>query len=208
MFGLRIAETAPDDTMIWLRVAPSFVLAEDEQGYHEFCRRMVQEFAQTDDVATAERTCKACLLRPGAIEMDQLPHELLANSLDDGTAPAIIAPWLWGARALVDLRRGDAESAIASVQKSEELKPGDPARALNLAIRAMAFEQIGQAEEARSDMTKAAELIGDLESRMGRHHDLLMATILLHEAPTRILGDVERTSTDGSTVSSSSMTEK
>ncbi len=209
--GLRIVENTPDDTLSWLRVAPVVVLAEDETAYRDFCSRMAKQFAETDDVQTAERTCKACLLVPGAIDLDQLPHTTLAKSLDEGTAPIGIASWLWCARSLVAYRSGDAESALAYAQKSEELDPSQMAQALILSIRASAHHQLDQLEESRDDVKHASEIIDGLvksDPNLGHHHDVLMAKILLEEAKALIDGEADPKPTDTETASSSAKTDE
>lgn len=91
--GNRLIEGASDDDMVWLRQAPVMVLAENHARYSSFCTRMVEQFKAIRDPSRAERVCKACLLQPGAIEIAQLPHEVLARSLDNDTAPPWLKPW-------------------------------------------------------------------------------------------------------------------
>ena len=149
---------------MWLRVAPVLVLAGDQAVYSEFCGRMARQFAATKHPVVAERVVKAALLRPNSIELGKLPGEILAKSLDDGTAPDWLAPWGFGSRALLAYRSGDAESAVKYVKRSEELKPEELPHAMNLAVRAMAEHQLRHPEEARRALEAASQLINRLQA--------------------------------------------
>ena len=189
-FGLKLIEQNPEDTMVWLRIAPVLTLTDDASIYSDFCSRMVQHFAESKLPETAERVVKASLLRADSIDLAKLPGDLLAKSLDDGTVPEWLPPWAWGSRALLAYRRGDAESAVKYVAKSEEYKPIEVAHAMNLALVAMAQHQLGKAGEAKTALVEASQLITRLKGDPGRKgdHDLLIAEILFHEAEALMNG--------------------
>ncbi len=123
---------------------------------------MARQFAATNDPVVAERVVKAALLRPGSIDLGKLHGEILAKSLDDGTAPEWFVPWGFCSRALLAYRSGDAESALKYVKRSEEQKPEDAPHALNLVVRAMAEHQLRHPEEARRALEAASKLINRL----------------------------------------------
>lgn len=183
--GLVLIEQTPDDALVWLRIAPVLVLARDRTAYAEFCGRMVRQFAESENIVDAERTVKACLLRPNAIDLGKLPAGKFTGPLDDGTAPNWShQPWAWCARALLAWRGGDAESAVKYVARSEELKPYDTTHALNLAVLAMAQHQLQHPDEARRALDEASQLITRLreDPRKKGEHDVLIAQIMLAEA--------------------------
>ena len=122
-FALQLVKAMPQDELVWLRVAPVLALAGDQAVYSEFCDRMARQFAATKDPVVAERVVKAALLRPNSIDLGKLPGEILAKSLDDGTAPDWLVPWGFCSRALLAYRSGDAESAVKYMKRSEEHKP-------------------------------------------------------------------------------------
>lgn len=194
-FGLMLVEQKPDDSLVWLGVAPVLVLAGDEADYPEFCRRMVRQFGEAPDFRNAENTCKACLLRPDTIDLARLSGNTLAKALDDGTSTAWsqFLIYRWGSRALLAYRSGDAASAVTYVTKSEELNPVEFAHAFNLAVRSLAQHQLGQQEEARSDLDQASQLVNRLQRFANNqgHQDLLIAQILLREAETKINGQAK-----------------
>ena len=190
LFGLKLVEQKPDDTLVWLQVVPVLALAEDPTVYSSFCGRMAQHFGESKDPETAERVIKASSLRADFIDVAQLPGDLLGKSLDDGTVPDGFPLWGWGTRALLAYRRGDAESAVKYVAKSEEFKPIDVAHAFNLAVLAMAQHQLGKADEAKTALEVASQLISRLEEDPNQKggHDLLIAQILQREAEALING--------------------
>ena len=162
------------------------VLAGDEAGYIQFCRRMVEKFGATHDFRDSLYTCRVCLLRPGAIDLAQLPGRALAEALNNDSAPDwSLLPDCWGTRALLAYRGGDAASALIFVSKSEEFNPPDTTPALNLAIRALAQQQLGQQVAARSAFDEASRLVNMVAGNKG-HQDLLIAQILLREAEAKI----------------------
>jgi WD40 repeat protein len=187
-FGLLLAERKPEDSLVWLHVAPVVVLAGDDADYPAYCLRIVRQFAESKTVDVPDKVIKACLLRPEAIELAKLPVDKFVASLDEGTAPDWYPVWAWGTRALLAYRKGDAESAVKYVAKSEELKPGDTTHALNLAVLAMAQHQLQHPGQARRALAEAVELTDRLQSDASSkgEFDLLIAQILLREAQALI----------------------
>jgi tetratricopeptide (TPR) repeat protein len=189
--GRRMADASPDNTLLWLRVAPAFVLAGDRSGYREFCNRLAEHFAGTIDVRAAEHVCRACLLMPNGIELERLPHSVLAKSLDVVEQDPMLAPWLWASHGLLAYRSGDSQSALAYVQESEELNPLRITHALNLAIRALAHHQLGQVGTSRDEIQQASNTLDDAVKRdpgLRHAHDVLIPRILLEEVQAKIDG--------------------
>jgi tetratricopeptide (TPR) repeat protein len=181
----------PENALMWMRLAPALVLAGDEASYGEYCQEIVQHFAGTVNLLDASIVCKACLLMPDAMDLAELPRELIANGLDEGTAPEWYPPWGWNTLALLAYRSGDADAAIQHVQKSEESIPNDFAHALNLTILALAHQKLGQIDAAGKDAANAAKAIDDLRHGPARWnetlvHDVLISQVLLREAESQI----------------------
>ena len=204
-FGLMMAEQKPEDSLAWLHVAPVLILAGDDADYPAYCRRIVEQFAESKDFDVPEKVVKACLLRPEAIELAKLPVDRFVASLDEGTAPEWFPVWAWGTRALLAYRNGDAESAVKYLARSEELKPGDMTHALNLAVMSMAQHQLRHSDEAHRALAEAVQLTDHLQNDASSKgdFDLLIAQILLREAEALIDGrpnpkrDAEETDATG-----------
>jgi tetratricopeptide (TPR) repeat protein len=189
-FGLMLVEQKPQDALVWMQIAPVLVLARDDADYPAYCRRIVEQFAESKAIDVPDKVVKACLLRPEAIELAKLPVDKFAASLDEGTAPEWLPVWLWGTRALLAYRSGDAESAAKYVARSEELKPADFTHAMNLAVLAMAQHQLRHPDEARRALKEAEQVTGRLQGEASNKGDsnLLIAQILLREAEALIHG--------------------
>ncbi|MGI9430372.1 MAG: protein kinase domain-containing protein, partial [Bythopirellula sp.] len=191
----------PDDALTWLRVAPVMALSGDEAGYRDFCRRMAEHFAEKPDADfSREKTCKACLLRPDSIDIEELPTNFLDEYLKTKKpiapgAEATFDPllgWFWGTQALVAYRSGDATGALACLAQSRTNRPMPAAEAFNLAIETLAKHQLNQ-RETRQVIETATQLVEELLDstfEAGSHHDLLIALVLLREAEAQVLDKV------------------
>jgi serine/threonine protein kinase/tetratricopeptide (TPR) repeat protein len=181
-------EQRPNDRIAWLRLAPVLVRAGDEDGFENYCQRLIKQYDKVHDVAWAEAVCKATLLIPGVVGFHQLPVEGLDQALADSTTDRGLVAWCWASRALVAYRQGNAESALAFIRNSEDVGPSERLRALNLIVSAMAFHALGRRDEATQALHKGKEIVERSEQEPANqdHHDILIAKILLDEAETLI----------------------
>lgn len=177
---LRV-EQRPDDAISWLSAAPFLALAGDQAAYADFCQRAVGHFTKEYETPNqAEQLIKACLLRPGTVELVKRPADFLVPFLNEGKADSGFAPWAWSTRALLAYRSGDQATALEAVRKSEESRPHEFAHAMNLAVLAMAEHQLGHPEVARA----ALEQLGPIANRLRTDptHDGQIAWLLYDEA--------------------------
>lgn len=182
LLGSLLLKQRPEDSMLWVQVPPIIVMAQDDAAYRSFCQGIVEGYRKAPTGEAADRAIKGCLLRPGVIDLGELPGDLLAQSLNDGTLPEGIRPWGLLSLALLKYRSGDAESAVKHVTQSEQLKLDNYNHALNLAVLASAQHQLKHPDEARQALDEAAEVIQRLQAIDKNHHDLLIAEILFREA--------------------------
>jgi WD40 repeat protein len=182
--GLYYLEQEPTDRIRWLNVAPLLVMAEDEQGYREFCDAMVKQFSDTTDQTQAENTCRACLLLPDAVDVSKLPVKVFADPLDAGTTRERLRPWAWAARALVAYRSGDSDLASKYLQKGWATKPRQRARALYHAITALKRHRQGDSDGAREDLGKVRRMLDQRlpSAEPSELHNWLIPQILADEA--------------------------
>jgi len=191
---LQLVHQKPDDSLVWLAVAPILAVDENQRAYSDFCGRMAKQFANSKDLEAVERTVKAALLRPNSIDPARLPGKTLDQILDSGMSPdgpaAGWLPWGWAARALWAYRRGDAASAVKYAMKSEESKPQELTRAMNLALVAMAEHQLQHPDRARRVLDEASQLVARRESNPINNDspNLMIAQILLREAQALVNG--------------------
>jgi len=183
-FGRLLIEQKPEDTMLWVSVPPLAVLSEDDAAYPAVCRTILEIFRQRPTQKSFDRAIKSCLLKPGVLDMTELPIDWLTMSLDEATAPQWLPPWFWSTRALLAYRSGDAELAVKNVNQSEGHVPHDYCHALNMPVLAMAQHQLGRSEQARLALQEASRTIARIKEAPNSkgHHDLLIAEILFQEA--------------------------
>jgi eukaryotic-like serine/threonine-protein kinase len=194
----------PDDTFTWLRAAPVVVLARDDAAYRELCRDMPRQFRGNDAAVVADQVCKVCLLRPGAVDLAELPVERLrqvaAESPPDGNGAFFRASC-----ALVSYRAGDFQEAITWAQQVDHQNA--EVYALALLVRAMAESQLGETDSARETLAQASALIPAEARALGTDahrgplpvapgvvfHDRLISEILRREAVTLVGGASTKT---------------
>lgn len=186
-FGLMLIEQDPKSSLTWLAAAPVVALADDT-AYRDFCTRMVDSFAKSELPEVAERTCKACLLRSGAIELSRLPSSRFVTALDNGSAPEWLLPWAWSCRALLAYRSGDAASTVRYAQQSQAHEPNHYCNCQVLTILALAQIQLHEFDAARGNLDKASEVIAQLQTNEANRiaHDVLIAQLLLREAKSQL----------------------
>ena len=175
--------TLPKSPVARLHVAPIVVLAGDDLAYREFCIQMTRDFGGSEYSHTAEEVCKTCLLRPDSIDLELLPQQSLAQALEEGVSDAWFYQWGWTTKALLAYRSGDPEAALRYIDNSQEYKPRIDAQTVNLAVRALAYAQLGESTKARLDVEQALESIrwllkNDYAPEAPLPHDALIALIL------------------------------
>ncbi|MHB0960024.1 MAG: WD40 domain-containing protein [Pirellulaceae bacterium] len=187
-FGHRLLAQNPAESLRWILVAPVIALSCDEADYIAFCNWIVDQPAET--ALLADRSIKACLLKPEVVELATLPSAPLARELDEGTAPDWFLPYGWATRALLAYRKGDFELAVKYVNQSEAHHPSDLIRVMNQSILAMAQHEQKHSDAAGSALEEASQLITGLREIPGVkiQPDLLIAAILLREAEVKIKG--------------------
>lgn len=177
------------DSVAWTSLAPALFVAGDDATYAAYCRQMVRDFGDTKNFYEGEQTCKACLLRPGAIELETLPDKVFNEALDQGTAPYEFRCWGWTTRGLLAYRRGEPQAALDYVGQSERLAVHPINHALNLAVTALAQHRLQQTDEARQTLDESLRFVPQVvrdEALKGMNQNLPIACILLREAATLV----------------------
>jgi len=168
--------------------------------HRQFCERMLDRFASTKDVWTANCLVKSCLLRPGIVDPSSLPVSLLSEDREFATKEP---PWvLREARALVAYRSGKLDEARRLVRETLALPvyKEDPLYAPRaLSILAMATHKLGDAPLARDLYEQAKQQFDKNQLAPGHPATICwaFADILRREA-AKELGLAEETSLDDS----------
>jgi tetratricopeptide (TPR) repeat protein len=192
IIGVLLIEQDPENRFLWLRTAPTFVLAGDEQGYRQFCASMLDQFADTKELADAEFTCKARALMPGAVDASRLPLKVVSDALDQETTPGWLRPWHWATRALVAYRSDDRDEAARCVQQAFNSNPNPPALALCYSIDALEKTASGNRSGAREALEQARKMVDEElpNATEVSLHDWTIALILVREAE-KLLEDAQ-----------------
>ncbi|MGA9451458.1 MAG: serine/threonine-protein kinase [Verrucomicrobiia bacterium] len=188
----------------YLRRGPVLVELGDVNGYDRFRQEAILRFAGTTNPVAAERTVKVSLLLPAdnktmralapLAEVSAKAFGSIANN--DTNAEAVFqAAWGSISVALMEYRRGNYAGAAEWCRRCLAY-PGDnpPRVATAKIILAMSCHQLGQTEEAASELAQGQESIQgkfndglDLGSALhGFWFDWVFARILLSEATTLI----------------------
>jgi hypothetical protein len=149
---VRETQLVPEDRLAWMRTATSLLLAGDEEGYAQHCRAMVAQFRASTGVEIADVVCKSCLLRPGTIELSELPIQNVRDPVGDPTWEPY-RHYFQACLALIAYRQGDYGEAVARTGRLSTLT--GVAGTLALIVRAMAEQQLGQHEQARQTLAQA-----------------------------------------------------
>ena len=193
-------ETWDVATLDCTRCAVAMIEADDEKGYDDFRRGIINRFASANDPVVIERTLKNSLLLPadGRIMSALAPlADLAAKAVPVGTPTAQEEPWpgaiAWrcDSLALWSYRKGDYSAAVGWCQRSLSYGNDNPARSATAnAILSMSFFRLGQVEDARSALAAGRKLVdsnlhGGLDlgnGGQGYWFDWELEQILMNEA--------------------------
>jgi tetratricopeptide (TPR) repeat protein len=177
-------ELDPEDPLTWLKAAPLYVRAGDEQGYHAFSTRLLQRFASTTTPDVADKSAKACALLPPSEANLATIAKLARVAVRDPNDWAIVYSYV--TLGLVEYRSRNYGQAIEACRSS---LAADPEREIPLrtadafTIQAMAYHQLGQDEAARNALREAEQIIAANPLVFGTSwQDELISRILLEEA--------------------------
>jgi len=200
-------ETWDVSTLDYSRCGVAILAAGDLTQYEHFRQAAIGRFAHTTDPLIAERTVKNSLLLPAdsAMMTALVPlAELAAKSISGTDAAPGVEPWMVPWRclslSLMEYRREHSAEAINWGKRCLSYGNDNSARvATAQAILAMSYFQLGQTEEAHSELAQSRELIGNRiragfsqgNGTKGFWYDWMLGRILLGEAETLMDGSVQ-----------------
>ncbi len=194
-------ETLEIATLDHSRCAVVLVAGGDIAGYRHFRQASIKQFAKITDPLVAERTVKNCLLLPAdeatlaaLVPLAQIAAKSIANNQPAAGSGDWMTPWRCVSLALMEYRRGHSSEAIDWGKRCLAYGNGSLARIATIrAILAMSYYQLGQRDEARSELAQSRQLIEDkfkagLDEGDGNGYwfDWLLGKILLKEASALI----------------------
>jgi serine/threonine protein kinase len=161
-------ETSEISTLDHTKCAVALIELGDNHAYESFRREAIKQFAGTTDPIVAERTFKNCLLLPADADMlaSLAPlADIAAKSFPKDPAPEKgpwFMPWRCLSLALMEYRRGDYTDAMAWCDRCLTYTDDCPPRTATIhAILAMSYYQLGQIDNAHSELAQSRELIDE-----------------------------------------------
>ena len=170
----------------WYGYAEFCLFLGREEEYLDARRALLAKFGATSNSAIAERTSRACLLRPARGEELRRAAALAeaVGALDKATALGYY-PFFQFVRGLAEYRQGRLDRAI-SLMRGEASGVLRPAPRL---VLAMALHQDGRAAEARKALAEAV-LSYDWSASKVRDQDGWLCHALRREAEAMIVPDL------------------
>jgi tetratricopeptide (TPR) repeat protein len=186
----RAVELKPDFHDFWCHAAALHAAAGDLEGYRRTCRGMLERFGDTHDPPTAERTAKACLLLPDALDAADADRvQKLAERAVTGTEKHRFYRFFVLAKGLADYRAGRNEDAVTRLKQFSPKPNGVHWDATAFAVLALAQCRLGRADEARASLANAKAILTKMPDPVkgqpfgaGNWPDWLHAQVLCHEA--------------------------
>ena len=151
-----------DDASAWREYAVVLLQLGKTAEHRETCEQMLEHFAKTDDLATANTVVRTCLLVPDALpDFGPLLRLLEDAAGDKGPAGAMYAAMAGAAH----YRSGNLNAAIKELGGSTRIAPRTSAMWPWLFL-AMTYHQMGNAEEANNLLQRARQWLDhDLKER-------------------------------------------
>jgi tetratricopeptide (TPR) repeat protein len=183
-----LIELDPSHISGWCRLSAILLILDDEDGYREHCRHMLQRFGSSQAPDVLEQAVKACSIAPGAVEDNQRLAEMAQRAFDAVDADAPDFAWVALARGLADYRAGNDRDSIKWLHQS--LKTSGKTQHLEVTSRlalAMAYS-LNETKLARSELAAAQQVMDssfwkpDAGHLGNEWHDLLICWILRAEA--------------------------
>ena len=176
-------EGNPLDHNAWFGYAELCLFLGREDEYRRARRDLLARFFLTGHPNIAERTGRACLLRPATgDELRQAVALTRRAAASDPSAHGGNYSWFLFARGLAEYREGKFDQAIATMR-------GDASRLdrpIARLVLAMALHRDGQLAEARKTLA-AAILSYDWRATQARDHDAWICHVLRREAEGLVL---------------------
>lgn len=198
----RAVELKPDEHFLAFTTAPLILWVGDEEGYARYRTAMLERFGGSTDVTIAERTAKACLVRPaGGAELATAVK--LADHAVAAGAGSDTMPWFLMCQALASYRDGRPKDAVAQARQARGQSGATPGyvECATLLIEALAQHHLGNAGDARRLLAQADDVmrtrLPDLRETNpgavdGSFHDLLICKFLQAEADGKVNADRPR----------------
>jgi tetratricopeptide (TPR) repeat protein len=197
----QVIDIDPSHHEPWFFLMPLLVQTGETEEYRSYCRKMLNRFGNTTNFMIAERTAKCCLLMPSAVSGDDLTQaaKMAERALAVGKKGEV-KPWRVMTKGLSEYRQGHFARAIETMELAQkdimqaQFGGLDPCKADTYFVSAMAYQQLKQADKARTAFGHGRVIVltrlptldsGNLSPIWA---DVLMTYTLMHEAQKTVEG--------------------
>jgi serine/threonine-protein kinase len=180
----------PEQGHFWFEYAALALLAGDRPAYTRACARMIERCGKAGG-PRAYHVARACTLAPDSVADVSLPGRLAENELQRFAGEY----WSMTERGALAYRAGRYKEALPLFENSLKADPKAGKAVLNWLWLALAHHRLGEPEEARRWLDKAAAWLDQYregmpdraEEKLGLHlHNWLEAHLLRREADALI----------------------
>lgn len=177
----------PPEHAAWDGYAEFCLFLGREAEYHRVCGDLLERFGDTTDPHIAERTGRACLLKPASGDVARSAAAVvdIALNADPSRYEAWAPPFFQFARGLAEYRAGRLREAIAIMEGPASTVLG-PAPGL---VIAMAQHRLGQARDAKRTLASAIAR-ADWRPELADTRDAWVWNVLRREAEGLILPEL------------------
>jgi serine/threonine-protein kinase len=178
-------EADPLEHDAWYGYAELCLFLGEEDEYRRARRALLERFGVATNPYIAERTGRACLLRPATGDELRQAVALAERAIARNSGEQFAHPYFVFVRGLAEYRQGRLDRAISAMQGDASTVLG-PSPKL---VLAMALHQKGRADEARKTLASAV-LSHDWTANRGLDQHSCIAHALRREAEAMILADL------------------
>ncbi|MEM6468392.1 MAG: tetratricopeptide repeat protein [Planctomycetota bacterium] len=191
-------EKRPEVTLPYIDLVGMLAASGDRRGFEQVRDQLLRTHRFPESHSDVGRLLKAVLLFPleksAATAINDLSPQSLQIALDqERVSSKRIEAFQWNTMALLKLRRGEMESCLKDVSKSEAADLSGSVVMLNLVVRCMAEASLGN-EEAATKILRELDRqlsLGKTDRTLRRSRDSLYALVLRAEAERLVGGNVE-----------------
>lgn len=188
VLAASLADAPKEDTVLERMVACALLVAAGNlEAYRHEAEELLADNGTTDSPYAADQTLKACLIAPEPVGTPDVWDALWATA-ETNRSDIEFEPWLYLSAALRSFREAKFHQSIedSDVLVHRQAAPLE-AKVAALAVRSMAFRNLGDTESAQQALDEGERLIAPFwpypqQWSRASWHDWLIARVLLDEA--------------------------
>jgi tetratricopeptide (TPR) repeat protein len=144
----------PENALSWAHAAAVRLQAEDATAFRDTCRKMLDQFADTDDPWDASEAAVVCLLGPNDFAEGSVPFKLAEVAIKHGTDPANNGQFVM-AKALADVRANRYDKASKDLQALIDKATVAVQQSISRYLLVQTLWHTAKADEARRQLAEA-----------------------------------------------------